>query len=243
VRLAVHSYPFRALPLEAALEEIARLDVGLVDLWVGHAATSTDDAARQLDARGLRAVAVSAGGLYDEDDETAARAVALAERLEAPVIAGCLAPEVASWVAERMPLTVAFAIENHWDQLLARSSEVAGVLASQPRLRACLDTGHALLAGERPEEAATVLGDRLAHVHLKEALLPAWHERLIGRRARRRLLAKPAPSPPGEGMLDVAAMRLALDAIGYAGAVAVEYEGPDPGPALTRLVEAWRRAG
>lgn len=243
MRLAVHTYPFRELPLPAALDEIATLEIGDVEVWLGHAESGPDAVADELAGRSLRAVAVSAGGFYSAEPDRPAQAFALAERLGAPVVAACLSPSVASWIESRVPTALTLAVENHWDQPLARSSEVAGMLGPNSSLRACLDTGHALLAGERPERAVAALGARLAHVHLKDARLPAPHERLLGRRLRRRLLGRPEPSPPGEGALDVAAVRRALVQVGYGGAVTAEYEGPQPAAALAILVEAWRQAG
>ena len=227
--------------VRAVYAAIERLGVEDVDVWLGHAASGPDDVADELGARGLRAVAVSAGGFYAPEPDLPAQAFALAQRLGAPVIAACLAPAMASWIDGQVPAGLTLAVENHWDQPLARSGEVARALAPHDRLRACLDTGHALLAGERPERAVAALGARLAHVHLKDARLPALHERLLGRRLRRRLLGRPEPALPGRGALDVAAVRRALAQIGYEGAVTVEYEGPEPASALALLVDAWRQ--
>jgi sugar phosphate isomerase/epimerase len=242
LRLAVHTYPFRELPLSAALDEVAGLGIEDVDLWLGHAEPDVDAAAAELERRGLRAVAVSAGGFYEPDDRHAARTFAVAARVGAPVVAACLAPGLAPWVEERLPAGVTVAVENHWYQPLALSNEVLGEIAAQHLLGACLDTGHALVAGERPDRAARSLGERLAHIHLKDARLPRAHERLAGRRVRRRLLARPEPTPPGRGALDVDALRRTLRELGYRGAVAVEFEGRQPAAALRALIDAWRRA-
>ena len=158
------------------------------------------------------------------------------------MVAACLTPGLAPWVEERLPTGVTVAVENHWYQPLARSNEVLAEIAARPRLGACLDTGHALVAGERPEGAARALGERLAHIHLKDARLPRAHERLAGRRVRRRLLSGPEPTPPGRGALDVDALLRALRELDYRGAVAIEFEGPRPAAALRALIDAWRGA-
>lgn len=242
MRLAVHTYPFRALTLSAALDVIAGTGVSSVDLWLGHGEDEPENVLHELESRNLRAVAVSAGGFYAPDSERAARAFRLAQVLGAPVVAACVGPSVAGWVDERVPSGLTVAVENHWDQPLARSFEVSRAIAPHARLSACLDTGHTLNAGERPERASRVLAGRLAHVHLKDARLPRSYERLAGRRVRRRLLGRPEAIVPGQGALDIGAFRAALHEIGYRGAVAVEYEGDRPAVALASLIAAWREA-
>ena len=48
MRLAVHTYPFRELPLAAALDQVAGLGIEDVDLWLGHAEPDVDGAAAEL---------------------------------------------------------------------------------------------------------------------------------------------------------------------------------------------------
>lgn len=170
------------------------------------------------------------------------RLVELASAVGAPAIVACLRPDVAAWARREVPPELGLFVENHWDQLLARTRDVRRATASAPGLRATLDTGHAALAGERPHVAATRLGPLLAHVHLKDARVPPLAVRAIGRRARARLLSRPRPVSPGEGDLDVRALRRALTTIGFAGVVSVEYEGRDPEPALRELVRRWDAA-
>ena len=240
VQLAAHTYAFRHLPLDGALDSLAALGVGEVEVWLGHATAGPDAVVRALAERGLRAAAVSAGGFYDGDTDAPERAFALAEALAAPVVVACLAPHVVGRIAARVPASLTLCVENHWDQPLAGAGEVLEVLERTPRLAACLDTGHALLAGERAEVFAERLGARLQHVHLKDARLPTRLERVLGRRLRRRLLERPAPVHPGLGALDLPALQRALARAGFAGTVTAEYEGPDAGAALGSLIHDWQ---
>jgi sugar phosphate isomerase/epimerase len=241
VRLAVHTYAFRTLPLDEALTAVSRLGVFDVDLWLGHSETEPDDAAHALEKRHMSAVAISSGGFYSADSQHADRAFRLAERVGAPIVAATVAPSLAAWLNGTIPAGLSVAVENHWDQALARSIEIERAIEPHARLKACLDTGHALHAGERPERAIRRLRGRLAHVHLKDARLPRLRDRLLGRRLRRRILGRPEPSMPGDGALEVGAVRIALEQVGYDGAVALEYEGDWPEVALARLIDAWRR--
>lgn len=242
MRLAAHTYPFRDRPLGAALDAAVALGVEAVELWVGHAADGPEAAAAAVAARGLSVRAVSVGGFYTEDRDTLDRVVALARAVRAPTVVACLSPPVVAWANASMPDDLVLCVENHWNQPLARSRDVLAALEQAPSLRAALDTGHALLAGERPERAVAALGDRLAHVHLKDARRPPAAVLAMGRRARMRLLSRPAPVAPGTGDLDVAALRAALERQGFTGTLGVEFEGPDPEPALAGLIASWTGA-
>jgi sugar phosphate isomerase/epimerase len=194
-----------------------------------------------LAERGLSAAAVGAGGFYSASDNPHT-ALELAAAVGAPVVVGCLAPELVERIAAVFDGEIALCVENHWDQL-GRPEEVADVLGRGPVLCACLDTGHALLAGERPEDFARRLGPSLRHVHLKDARLPTLRERLLGQRARRRLLPRPEPVFPGCGALDVRRLRAALADCGFDGCVTLEHEGPDAAAALAELRRLWASSG
>jgi sugar phosphate isomerase/epimerase len=198
---------------------------------------------RLLREHGLEAAAVSAGGFYAPDSDVIPRTFELADALDVPVVVACVPPAVLDAVVDRVPAGVTLCVENHWDQAIATSRELGEVLVRHPRLAACLDTGHALLAGEAPERAVAALAPRVGHVHLKDAAFPSLRERLLGRRLRRRLLHRPEPVAPGRGALDVPRVRGALEAAGYEGTVTVEHEGREPTAALELLLEAWSLSG
>jgi sugar phosphate isomerase/epimerase len=210
-------------------------------VWIGHAKHGPEHVRRALAERGLTAAAVGAGGFYSDADDPSS-ALELAEAVGASVVVACLAPEVVDRVAAVFDGAVELCVENHWDQL-GNPQEVGEVLRRGPSLRACLDTGHALLAGERPERFARSLGPALRHVHLKESRLPTLRERLVGRRARKRLLPRPEPVFPGHGRLDFARLRAALAESGFGGCVTLEHEGGDAAAALAELRRLWTSAG
>lgn len=240
-RIAGHTYAFRHLPLEAALDELGRLGFSWVEVWLGHVPGTDAAAAQALAERGMRAAAVSAGGFYDQGGASPERAFALVHALGAPVLVACVAPSRLAEIAALVPPGVTLCLENHWDQALATSEEVAEALGGLDRAAACLDTGHALLAGVEPDRFARSLGSRLGHVHLKDARRLRAVERLAGRRVRRRFLPRPQPVFPGQGALDLEGLASALAAIGYRGTVTLEHEGPEPAAALARLLEGWQR--
>ncbi|KPK43572.1 MAG: hypothetical protein AMK72_13155, partial [Planctomycetes bacterium SM23_25] len=109
---------------------------------------------------------------------------------------------------------VDLAFEPEPGQFIETTADLKALLdeVDHPRLGANLDVGHAWCAGDDPAEAARTLGPRLKHLHLED-IKDRVHFHLI----------------PGEGgEIDFAAIRKALDDVGYAGAAAVElYTYPD----------------
>jgi sugar phosphate isomerase/epimerase len=243
MRLAGHTYAYRDRPLLEALEELESLGLTTVEVWLGHAKEGPNGAAQAVEERSLEAPAVSAGGFYAADSDVVPRAIELAEALGAQVIVACVAPDVLDAVVGQVPAGIKLCVENHWDQRLATARDVRRALAAHPGITACVDTGHAILAGQAPERFVAELGERVGHVHLKDAALPPLRDRLLGRRLRRRLLPKPEPSVPGTGALDVVRFRHALGSVGYEGTVTVEHEGTEPTAALRHLVEEWSSSG
>ena len=140
-------------------------------------------------------------------------------------------------LARSLPEGLTLCIENHWDQPARRPDDVLSLVASAPtaRLAACLDTGHAMLAGVGPERFAAGLASSLAHIHLKDARRPSHAAVALGPRLRRRLLPRPQPVAAGTGDLDVARFLLELDRLDYRGWITAEDEGADAASALTAL--------
>jgi len=242
VRLAATTYSFRALPLEEALDRIAAAGLEDVEVWLPHAGDDFADTRRALDERGLRAAAVCIGGIFSAEDAAASRGAELATTLDARLVVACVAPAVLRRVVEELQTGLTLCVENHWDQPLATARDLRRALATESRAAACLDTGQALAAGQDPCGFARALAGRLGHVHLKDAQRASVPERLAGRRLRRRLGRRPAAVFPGVGALDAPSFHRTLRALGYRGAVSIEYEGPDPAPALAAAAAAWRRA-
>jgi inosose dehydratase len=124
--------------------------------------------------------------------------------------------------------------------------EVERLLADVPHdeLGLCLDTGHALYAGDDPANLIRRYGDRIEHLHLKDVAADVrdrgedfWSA-----------LAHGAFCPIGGGMLDIAAVRDALAAIGYNGFATVEQDRREdtagtPADDLRRSVAYLRAAG
>jgi L-ribulose-5-phosphate 3-epimerase len=243
IRLAGHTYPYRDRPLEDALDQLASLGLSSIDLWLGHAGAGRAAVSRALRERGLEAAAVSAGGVYSAESDVASRAFELAEALGAQVVVACISPELLDGVIDDAPPGVTLCVENHWDHELATARDLKRAIDGRHGMSACVDTGHAILAGETPERFVADLEGRIGHVHLKDAAFPPLRQRVMGRRLRTRLLSRPKPVFPGTGALDIGGVRGALEGIRFQGAVAVEFEGSEPTAALERILAGWTSSG
>ena len=236
-RIAAHTYAYRDHPLDVAVERIAELGFSAVEIWAGHATDGPAHVANVLAATGMRAAAVSAGGFYSENASSAPRSFELAHAVGAEIVVACVSPRALPQLSRSVPQDLTLCIENHWDQVVRQPEAVLRLVAGAPtaRLAACLDTGHAIMAGVDPESFAAGLALSLAHVHLKDARRPSTVEVALGPRLRRRLRPRPQPVAAGTGDLDVARFLLALDGLDYRGWITVEDEGADVASALTAL--------
>ncbi|GAB7042534.1 MULTISPECIES: TIM barrel protein [Catenuloplanes] len=84
----------------------------------------------------------------------------------------------------------------------------------------CLDTGHLLLGGMRPEELIALAADRIAHVHLKDVDTSVAGRGLPYVDAVRAGLYRPL----GDGDLDIPALVRSLEAVGYRGWYVLEQD-------------------
>jgi sugar phosphate isomerase/epimerase len=120
---------------------------------------------------------------------------------------------------------VVLGVENHGG-LPGTAAEVQRVLdaVNSPALRLILDVGNFVGAGDDPVAATRALAPWVAHVHLKD-LGPATADAPVRREN----------VPLGEGTLDLAQVFRILQGSGYAGSLAIEYEGQsDPHEAVRR---------
>jgi len=141
-------------------------------------------------------------------------------------------------------------LHPHAGGFLEFEDEVDALLAAAPAdaLGLCLDTGHALYAGADPVALLARYAGRVEHLHLKDVdparVAAARRERLDFWAA----IAGGVFCPVGDGMLDLGALRAALDAAGYDGLATVEQDRRagtpgDPATDLRRSLERLRWAG
>jgi sugar phosphate isomerase/epimerase len=112
-------------------------------------------------------------------------------------------------------LGVTIAIEPEPLLVVGSSADAARMIeqVGSPRLCVNLDVGHAFLTDDDVAGSIRTLGDRIVHLHLED-MAAGVHRHL----------------PFGTGDIDFAAVRRALDEIGYAGPYVVDLFGQDRPP-------------
>ena len=115
----------------------------------------------------------------------------------------------------------------HIGTAIETQEDAERVLKAIPKLWLLLDTGHLQAAGSDPLKVVKVLGNRIAHVHLKDFYMDdpktwKWDYKTskFGETARFCELGR------GNGRLDVKKILKELERIGYDGWVAVELDRP-----------------
>ena len=205
----------------------------------------------QAAERALGAIVATEGRLIVLIDRPDAARAATAGRADAAVP---LAPsawdamvdtvrQIAVRAAERRVRAV---FHPHAGSYVEFEREVERFLADVPRdeLGLCLDTGHALYAGDDPANLIRRYGDRLEHLHLKDVATDVRDREEDFWSA----VARGAFCPIGDGLLDIAGVRDALAAIGYNGFATVEQDRREntagtPADDLRRSVAYLRAAG
>jgi len=101
---------------------------------------------------------------------------------------------------------------------------IAAIKDHSPLIGACVDTGHVIRSGEKPEDVIEQLGARVISLHLKDWKI-GGDETILG-----------------EGDLDLEAVARALRAIDFTGPIMMEYENSpeNPVPEMRIGLENWR---
>ena len=134
-------------------------------------------------------------------------------------------------------------VHPHAGGYIEFEDEIDRVLA-ETDLDLCLDTGHALYAGSDPVALLHRYGDRIGHLHLKDVAGPVRARGLGFWEA----VAAGIFCPVGEGLLNLPALRDALDATAYSGFATIEQDrrpgtAGDPADDLARSVARLRAIG
>ena len=134
---------------------------------------------------------------------------------------------------------IPIAIHNHGPgATYDKSAEVLEWVEGRHKLLGgCVDCGHYLRSGERPEEIIAAMGDRVYGVHLKDAKSvtdPAEFERLKEtlpkNRVRRLEQENMVMTIVGEGELSLPGVFEALQNVGYDRPISLEYEENEKNP-------------
>jgi inosose dehydratase len=118
---------------------------------------------------------------------------------------------------------VAVSLHQHFGTVIERDDQLLRFLEGS-EMGLCLDTGHLVIGGSDPVEVASLAGDRINHVHLKDV-----DRELAARLASRDLDFKEAAQkgafrPLGEGDVDVGRLLEVLEGVGYSGWYVLEQD-------------------
>lgn len=124
-------------------------------------------------------------------------------------------------------------VHPHQGTLIERAAEVQR-LASLSDVAWCLDPGHLALGGYEPLDFVRDLGDRVAHVHLKDVDLAVAERLNAGELTLMGAVQAGLFRPLGQGDARIADLVAALDARGYDRWMVLEQDcaltGPTPAP-------------
>lgn len=232
--LGIQTYSFRGFQGRTILEKVRECGLSRVELCTMQVNWGIPDARAQV-LQDYRAagITIDALGVHQPGGPFDEVVCAFAKEAGAKVIGIDIPPSLslkpfhaAERLAERYDLR--FAIHNHggyhWlgsRQMLAEVFQHTG-----PRIGLCLDTAWAMHAGENYLELIEQFGSRLYGLHIKDFAFDRaghTHDVVIG-----------------TGNLDLPQLARALDAVGFAGYAALEYEGEpeNPVPAIRACVQA-----
>ncbi len=123
------------------------------------------------------------------------------------------------------------ALHSHWGMAVDRPEQIERVL-ERCEVDLCLDTGHVALSGGDPLEIATLAGDRVAHVHLKDVDERMAEQVRAGELPFRQAVIEGLFKPLGEGFVDIAGLIRYLEGDQYRGWYVLEQDvsldGPPP---------------
>jgi sugar phosphate isomerase/epimerase len=228
VRLGVASYSLRKFPLDKTLEMIGTLRTPYVNFKSVHMPyeKSPGELAalrKQIEAAGFQIVGGGTITFATDTDEDVRRYFEYARAAGMPLIVATGAPAVLPRVEKfAKQYDIKVAIHNHGteDKNFPSPYDVlARVKDMDPRMGLCIDIGHTVRTGTDVVKAITDAGPRLLDMHAKDL---------------RDLKARESQCIVGEGSLPIPDIFRALQSIGYAGFVNLEYEidADDPLPGM-----------
>jgi sugar phosphate isomerase/epimerase len=209
-------------PLTATAAETSALETLLQDQGLAVATINATDGLLGNPAQRERALAYARACL-DLAHRLGAYGVTMQSGVEPPrgqwlEVARAVAPDLCALGDAATELGLELTLELHKSMLMATGQEAADLMAlvDHHAVGVALDPSHATYAGEDVAQIARTLGDRVKHVHLRDA---------VGQNIM---------VVPGDGTVDFTALASALSEIGYGRAAVIELEYEDARAAEVR---------
>jgi sugar phosphate isomerase/epimerase len=235
--IGVQSFTYREFDIPAICSELSDTGVSAIELCDVHVgpdagADEVESVRDRLADSGIEVCGYGVVSFEDADEERVRATFELVDRLGGDYCSLEFPPADEAIRDRLLPVAAEFdldlAIHNHGPgETYSRVEEVASVLdaADDPRLGACVDTGHFLRSGEEPAEVIPRLGDRVLALHLKD------------------FDDEENETVPGTGRIDLSELLELLETeTSFDQPLVIEYEAnaEDPTPAVEQTVTAVR---
>ena len=239
-RMAIQSYTLRGFKVDEALAKTKALGLTYWEGWDGHMPITDDPAQialykQKLAANGITMLTYGVVG-FSSNEAEARKKFAFAKAMGFRTMSAY--PSLDSLtLLDRLvdEYKINLAIHNHgpgdnlYDKIQKQTDALKG---HNPRIGACIDTGHYLLSDERPEVAADQFGKRVYGVHLKDVKVGPGDKKFF--------------TELGSGALDVNIFLKELIKYDYPkrGLLSLEYEehADDPIPYVETCLKTVRRS-
>jgi len=237
--IGVQSFTYREFNVPEICSALAETEVTAIELCDVHVTPRADEETidglrKRLDDAGLDICGYGVVPFEGDHEESIRQTFELVDRLGADYCSVEFPPDDQTirglLVSQADEYDLDLAIHNHGPgATYSTVEEVANVVeaADDPRLGACVDTGHYFRSGEEPADVIPRLGDSVLALHLKD-FVDAEREAV-----------------PGTGQLDVPELLSLLDAeSSFDQPLVIEYEADaeDPTPAVKQTVAEVRDA-
>ena len=237
-QIGFQSYSLRHFSeLDAFLPQAEKLGLGYVELYRGHLATEASPEQIQVVKQGLAGlgVKVNAFGVeeFTADHEKNQALFEFGKELGVTNLSAYPTKDAFSSIEKLVDqYDIRIAIHNHGpeDDRWRRPEWILDAVKDlDPRIGACVDTGHFIREGVDAVEAIEMLADRVLGLHLKDFTKDS-HEVIIG-----------------DGQLDLDKTLSTLHQIGFDGPFSLEYEESKEGPVPDMLeavsrINAWLKS-
>jgi sugar phosphate isomerase/epimerase len=238
-RMGLQSYSLRNFPVDDALAKTQTLGLRWWEGYPEHFPITDDpkviaEYQQKLKAHNIR---MPTYGVVDftNDEADARRKFNFAKSMGLRTFSASPQPDSLPLLDKLVQeYNVRIAIHNHGpgDNLYDTYEKVlAAIQGHDPRIGACLDTGHLLRSSETPETAVDKYGKRLYGLHLKNVK--------DGENGQKEFTEIGAPG----GLLDTIGLFKALYRVQYQGLVSLEYEehADNPMPYIQQCFDTLRR--
>jgi inosose dehydratase len=232
-RMGAQSYCFRKFDFKGATDRIKQLGLKHAEFCNVHFPPLKNDPGlpdvqAYLQEQGVKALSYGVEN-FSRDEEAARVKFDFGKALGVELLSANPARnafDVLDKLTEEYDIKIA--IHNHgpgadYDSVKDTLRAVEG---RNPRIGACVDTGHVIRSGEKPHDVIRALGSRVLSLHLKD-WVHKGEEQILG-----------------EGDLDLVEVARALREVNFSGPIFVEFElsPEDPSPGIAKGLENWKKA-